>query len=179
MSFKERSHARILALQALCLFDALGDSFADQLDAFLADTANYADLHWHRRPGAQAVSFARELVTGAWQYRATSDQLLKEHVVGWSIERMQPVDRNILRLGLYELLECPDRPYQVVLNEAVELARRFGGAESPAFVNGVLDGVRRGCAAQAAGAGQAGAADSAPVPPPDHSAETGASTEER
>jgi len=155
MSFRQRSHARILALQALCLFDALGDSFAEQLEAFLADTANYADLDWRHRPGADTLSFARELATGAWQHRAASDRLLKQYVTGWSIGRMQPVDRNILRLGLYELLQCPDRPHQVVINEAVELARRFGGAESPAFVNGVLDGVRRESAAQAGSPGHA------------------------
>lgn len=165
MSFRQRSHARILALQALCLFDALGDLFAEQLDAFLADPANYADLDWRHRPGADTLSFARELATGAWQQRAASDQLLKQHVTGWSIERMQPVDRNILRLGLYELLQCPDRPHPVVINEAVELARRFGGAESPAFVNGVLDGVRRECAARAES--------------PDQTTEAGLSSEER
>jgi N utilization substance protein B len=147
MPFKERSQARILALQALCVFDAVGDSFADELDGFLADPANYADLRWRHGPGPETIIFARALATGAWQHRAASDQLLKEHVPGWSVGRMQPVDRNILRLGLYELLHCPDRPHQVVLNEAIELARRFGGAESPAFVNGVLDGVRRGSAA--------------------------------
>lgn len=138
----------MLALQALCLYDALGDSFTEQLDTFLADPANRADLHWRHPLGPQAVSFARELAAGTWQQRAASDQLLTQHVVGWSLDRMQPVDRNILRLGLYELLHCPDRPYEVVINEAIELARRFGGAESPAFVNGVLDGLRREHAAR-------------------------------
>ena len=56
---------------------------------------------------------------------------------------MTPVDRNVLRLGLYELLEHPETPPQVVINEAIELARRFGDADSPAFVNGVLDAIRR------------------------------------
>ena len=150
MSFKDRSHARILALQALCLYDALGDTFDGQLDAFLSDGANHADLHWRRAPAPTTVSFARELAQGAWAQRAASDELLRQHVTGWSVPRMQPVDRSILRLGLFELLCCPDRPYQVVLNEAVELARRFGSAESPAFVNGALDGIRRKLAAAAA-----------------------------
>jgi len=153
MPYKDRTHARTLALQALCLYDALGDAFADQLDAFLEDAANHADLHWRHAPPPTTISFARELARGAWQHRTASDELLRVHVTGWSVPRMQPVDRNILRLGLYELLECPDRPHQVVINEAIELAHRFGGAESPAFVNGVLDGVRRKIAAPAAEAG--------------------------
>jgi len=153
MSFRQRSHARVLALQALCLFDALGDDFADHLGHFLADPDNYADLEWRRSPAPDVISFAREMALGAWQHRAASDQLLAQYVAGWSVRRMQPVDRSILRLGLYELRQCPDRPYQVVINEAIELARRFGGAESPAFVNGVLDGVRKELAAHAAEAG--------------------------
>jgi N utilization substance protein B len=153
MSLRQRSHARVLALQALCLFDALGDAFADQLERFLADPDNYSDLDWRKPPMPDLIIFARSLALGAWQERAASDALLARHVVGWSVQRMQPVDRNILRLGLYELLKCPDRPHQVVLNEAVELARRFGGAESPAFVNGVLDGLRKELAARATEAG--------------------------
>ena len=150
MPLKERSQARVLALQALCLFDALGEAFAGELDAFLRDTLNHADLGWRRRPRERTTAFARDLANGAWQHRARCDELLRRHVPDWSIERMQPVDRNILRLGLYELLECPDTPYQVVINEAVELARQFGGTESPGFVNGVLDGVRRALASQVA-----------------------------
>ncbi len=153
MSFRQRSHARVLALQALCLFDALGDAFGSQFERFLVDPDNYADLKWRHPPSPDLIAFARELALGAWREQAASDQLLAQHVAGWSVQRMQPVDRNILRLGLYELLKCPDRPHQVVINEAIELARRFGGAESPAFVNGVLDGLRKELAEHAAQAG--------------------------
>jgi len=143
MPVRERSQARVLALQALCLFDALGDSFAEQLDTFLADAVNQTDLGWTPPAGPKLLAFAKRLTLDAWQHRRRADELLRTHVVGWSVERMQPVDRSILRLGLYELLECPDTPPAVAINEAVELARRFGGQESPGFVNGVLDGLRR------------------------------------
>ncbi len=143
MAIDKRSRARTLALQALCLLDSLGESFLDNLDTFLGDRANYVDLGWKRPLKPDVLALARSMALGAWQQRERSDALLRQNVAGWSIERMQPVDRNILRLGLYELLECPGTPYQVVLNEAIELARNFGGAESPAFVNGVLDGLRR------------------------------------
>lgn len=143
MPLRRRSQARVLALQALCTFDALGDTFHEDLEAFLKDPATYLDLGWDLPPEGEVLRFARELATGAYQLRRRLDELLTQHVPDWSVPRMQPVDRNILRLGLYELQECPDTPFQVVINEAIELARRFGGNESPAFVNGVLDGVRR------------------------------------
>ena len=143
MPLKERSRARILALQALCAFDTLGESFADDLDDFLRDPASHADLGWKHAPKPELLDFARTLALGAWQGRDRYDDLLGKHVARWSLKRMQPVDRNLLRLGLFELLEQPETPYRVVLNEAVELARQFGGAESPGFVNGVLDGLRR------------------------------------
>ncbi len=143
MPLDQRSQARVLALQALCLVDSLGDEFLAELDRFLRDPVNFHDLGWPRAPRDRVFTVAGELARGAWRERARSEQLLAEHVPGWSVERMQPVDRNILRLGLYELLEQPQTPHAVLINEAVELARQFGGAESAGFVNGVLDGVRK------------------------------------
>jgi len=143
MALGKRSQARLLAAQALCLFDALGDGFAEQLDDFLQDPEVHADLGLKRRPGPQTIQFARQLAVGAWQMRARSDELLAQAAPDWSISRMPPVDRNILRLGLYELLEMPETPPEVAINEAVELARLLGGTESPAFVNAVLDAIRR------------------------------------
>jgi N utilization substance protein B len=139
----QRSQARALALQAICLFDSLGEGFNEQLEQFLQDSQAYADLGFTRSPGAQNLSFARDLARGAWQARDRYDRLLTQAAADWSISRMPPVDRNILRLGLHELLEQPDTPPQVAINEAVELARRFGSEDSPAFVNALLDGIRK------------------------------------
>lgn len=143
VAITKRSQSRILALQALCVWERLGDEFAVGLERFLRDTVNHADLGWHERVEDEVIRFAKTLARGAWERRATYDALLKQHVADWSVERMQPVDRNILRLGLFELLEQPRTPHAVVLNEAVELAQIFGGAESSAFVNGVLDSLRK------------------------------------
>ena len=107
MPLMKRSRARILAVQALCAFDAQGEAFASALDGFLHDRANYADLGWKRQPEPALLDFARELATGTWQQRDRYDELLRQNAGGWPLERMQPVDRNILRLGLHELLECP------------------------------------------------------------------------
>jgi len=143
MAVDDRSQARALALQALCLFEALGERFELELDSFLRDPLNYADLGWQRQPHVRTITMARELAAGAWRRREQADRLLTDNVPQWSVHRMQPVDRNILRLGLYELLEHPDRPHQVVIDEAIELAKHFGGADSGGFVNGVLDAVRK------------------------------------
>jgi N utilization substance protein B len=134
----------MLALQALCLFDAIGDEFADGLDEFLSDPLVHEDLGFEAPPAADVQDFARRLALSTWRHRQRYDDLLGRQAAHWTLRRMPPVDRNILRLGLHELHErAADRPPQVVINEAVELAGRFAGADSPAFVNGVLDGIRR------------------------------------
>ena len=86
-----------------------------------------------------AQTFARELVAAAVARGAELDELITSASKNWRIDRMSRVDRNILRLGACELLAFRDVPTKVVINEAVELAKRFGTAESSAFVNGVLD----------------------------------------
>lgn len=87
-------------------------------------------------------SFMEELVRGVSTRREEVDKLLQQASANWRIERMPAVDRNILRLAVFEMLDGK-LPPPVVIDEALELARRFSGDESVAFVNGVLDGVRR------------------------------------
>jgi N utilization substance protein B len=87
-----------------------------------------------------ARAFAKELVHGISQHRSELDALLAEHATNWRISRMAAVDRNILRIGIYELTRT-ETPARVVLDEAIELARRFGDDPSPSFVNGVLDAI--------------------------------------
>ncbi len=133
----------MLALQAACLYDVLGATFDELIDEFLRDTVNQHDLGIKRPLPPEVLSFARQLARAAWQGQGVYDKLLSAAVTGWSVQRMAPIDRNILRIGLHELLDCPETPHQVVINEAIELARRFGDVDSPGFVNGVLDGIRR------------------------------------
>lgn len=136
----------MLALQALCAFEAVGEPFDKQLNEFLSDEQTLADLDIELPAPPGLLEFARTLAQGTWTRRHVLDEKLSQTAAHWSISRMTPVDRNILRMGLHELLAHPDTPPQVVINEAIELARRFGDADSPAFVNGVLDAVRRACA---------------------------------
>jgi N utilization substance protein B len=88
---------------------------------------------------ADLEQFARCLYDGTLTHRGAIDQKLAAVAENWSVERMAAVDRNILRLGAFELLHQPETPLRVVIDEAVELAKRYGSAESPAFVNGLLD----------------------------------------
>lgn len=132
----------MLALQALCVFEAVGEGFQRELGAFLCDGEVLHDLGLE--PVASEVrEFAAELARGAWSRRSDLDARIQAQATRWSVARMTPVDRNILRLGLYELMQERATAPEVVLNEAVELAKTFGSAESPAFVNGVLDAIRR------------------------------------
>jgi transcription antitermination factor NusB len=87
---------------------------------------------------ASAVDFARKLVEGVRARRAELDSLIQQAAENWSLERMAATDRNVLRLGAYELLHT-DTPPRVAIDEAVELAKRFGTAQSGPFVNGILD----------------------------------------
>ena len=90
--------------------------------------------------------FARGLFEGTVAEVEQIDRLLRRHAEHWKLERMAAVDRNVLRLALYELMHYPETPAAVIINEALELARRFSTAESVEFVNGVLDAVRKALA---------------------------------
>ncbi len=82
--------------------------------------------------------YVATLVEGVSAHRARIDELLSTYSAGWALDRMPAVDRNVLRIGVYELLWCPDVPDAVVIDEAVNLVRGLSTDESPAFVNGVL-----------------------------------------
>lgn len=91
------------------------------------------------RAAAQVRAFAEELVAGVTVNREAIDKRIEGTSKNWSIARMGKVDLNILRLAVYELLYRDDIPKSVTINEAIEVAKRFGTEESPAFVNGILD----------------------------------------
>ena len=86
-----------------------------------------------------ARAFASELVTGVRARRERIDALIGDAAEHWRLERLSQIDRNILRIGAYELLCRPDVPVTVAIDEAIEIAKRFGSEDSPTFVNGVLD----------------------------------------
>jgi N utilization substance protein B len=89
------------------------------------------------------VNFAQQLVTGAVEHIEHIDELIRRHAEHWRLDRMATVDRNLLRLAVQEFLYEKDTPKTVVINEAIEIARRFSTQESPQFINGVLDSIKK------------------------------------
>lgn len=89
-----------------------------------------------------ARPYALELLRGTFQHLDRIDTLIRESASNWRIERIALTDRNLLRIAVYEMLFSEDAPDQVVINEAVEIAKRYGTEDSPPFVNGILDAVR-------------------------------------
>ncbi len=90
-----------------------------------------------------ATAFTRELVQGTEHWCDEVDSLIERHAVGWTLDRIAPLERNILRVALFELLHRPDVPAEVAIDEAVEAAKELCGAEAPGFVNGILGTVVR------------------------------------
>ena len=132
-----RRESRELALQALYQIDLLGGVEVD---------AKSLALFWeHFEPGGEAevLTFARELVEGVRAHGERIDALIAATAEHWRLPRLSRVDLSLLRLATYELLERPEIPASVTINEAVEIARRFGSEESAGFVNGVLDHIAR------------------------------------
>ena len=128
-----RRTSRELALRALYQIDVAGVSPEDALEG-VSDRQRYAD---------ETLSFAADLVVGATGREARIDAVIRKYARGWSLDRMAHIDRNILRLSMYELLYLPDIPPSVSVDEAVELAKRYSTAESGSFVNGILGNVIR------------------------------------
>jgi len=89
----------------------------------------------------EAFEYAQALVRGTVEGQEKIDELIRSQADNWRLERMPPVDRNILRLAVYEMLHEQETPKLVVLDEAIELAKKFGSEQSGRFVNGLLDGL--------------------------------------
>ena len=124
-----RRRAREIALQVLY-----------QLDISQGDPGEVLDLYWENfRPSPKAREFCQKLIEGVRRSQGQIDPFIEENSENWSLKRMAMVDRNILRLATFELLYCPEIPFKATLNEAIELAKKFGSDDSGAFINGILD----------------------------------------
>ncbi len=127
--FANRTLARTIVFQLLFLEDVNPDNPEEWVREYLAEK-----LPDH----AEVLRFARQLINGVREKGPELDEKIEQQSKNWSLSRMSVTDRNILRLSLYEMLYIKT-PKPVVINEAIELAKKFGSAESPAFVNGILD----------------------------------------
>ncbi len=106
-------------------------------------TSYQRDVTGQAKPEEELTPFARELVEGVEEHRSELDQLISDNAVGWSIDRIAPLERAILRVALLEMLHRPDIPDEVAIDEAVETAKMYCGADAPTFVNGILGGVMK------------------------------------
>src|SRR5919199_3178130 len=131
---RSRRLARTLAFQTLYEADVSRHRPGEVLQRLLAEA----------QPDPTTAEFARELVAGVLRNRAHVDEVLQEIASAWPLAQMSPIDRNILRIGIYECLYTSQQvPVRVAINEAVELAKRFGSDSTPRFVNGVLGQLAR------------------------------------
>jgi N utilization substance protein B len=128
-----RSRAREVALQLLFQQDVNAKPVRrSAIEKFAQDRLREPEL----------VAFALSLFDGVLAHRAAIDECIVKTAENWRLNRINPSDRNVLRLAIYELCHNPNpEPKSAVLNEAIELARRFGSEDSPSFVNGILDNV--------------------------------------
>ncbi len=126
---RERRRARSLALQALYEIDCVGHASEEVIARHLAENPGL---------GPEAAAFLRDLVLGTLLYAPQFDRWIAECAPEWPVDQLAVVDRNIIRLALWEFAVSGETPVKVAINEAVELAKRFGSDSAPRFVNGVL-----------------------------------------
>ena len=127
----KRTRARELAMQGLYQLDVQGPDLLEVIDEFFIENDNDAVVR----------KLASEWTKGAWQNLPECDKLIVASAIKWQLSRLSTVDKSILRLAVYQLKFCTDIPPKVVINESIELAKKFSTDKSPAFINGVLDAV--------------------------------------
>ena len=131
---RRRTKARELAVQFLYQLDLRGEEVLGDLDGFLELESDDEAVR----------TFARRLALGSRDHQQDTDSCLKAVARNWDLGRMAALDRNVLRMAVFELLFCPDIPPKVTINEAIEIGKKFSTANSGAFINGILDRVRLG-----------------------------------
>lgn len=130
---RKRTKSRELALQFLYQADITKESSDAALEFFWQEQKDSGDIK----------EFASKLIKGIIANLASIDKLISKYAKNWQLKRMAVVDRNVLRLGCFELLYLDDIPAKVSINEAIELAKKYGDLESGKFVNGILDKIHK------------------------------------
>jgi N utilization substance protein B len=127
-----RRKSRELAMQALFYMDMSQNDSKEKLEHFCENFT----------PSKKALPFFLKLVNGVMNARPEIDAVIERFSSNWKLNRMAGVDRNIMRIAVYELICCHDIPYKVSINEAIDIGKKFGTEESGAFINGILDSIR-------------------------------------
>ncbi len=134
-----RTRGREYALQVLYEVDTSGKDADAALDAYWTEFETTGRPAGSPEPDPQIKIFTKQLVQGVVKNLGEIDALIERCSTNWRLDRMPRVDRNVLRLAVYELVHSADVPTKVVINEAIELGKRYGSEESGAFINGILD----------------------------------------
>ena len=137
----DRRKSREFAVQILYEIEMKGSDPKSVLDLYKKGQAK--ELREFEGMSDDAQKFGMELLDGTYRNRKEIDELIERHSLHWKLARMAVVDRNILRLAVYELLYLHDVPTNAILNEAIEIAKKFGTEDSSAFINGILDKVAK------------------------------------
>ncbi len=128
---RNRHEARELALKALFAFDIGKSDPEDMLERLSAEEG----------PRDAVLKYSKQLIEGVASNKAAIDSLIDSNAIEWKLNRMAAVDRNIMRVALYEILFAPDVPQAVAVNEAIEIAKVYGANDSPRFINGILGNI--------------------------------------
>jgi len=134
-----RRRSREVALQMLFQLEVAGMTPQEAIGLYYDILASDEDREFNVPESARP--FAEQIVEGVYLHKPEIDQLIISASANWRLERMSLVDRNVLRIALYEMLYCSDIPPKVSINEAVDLGKAFGSADSGAFINGILDNI--------------------------------------
>jgi transcription antitermination protein NusB len=127
-----RRRARELAMQALYFFDMSQDEPHEIIDLYCQ----------YFMPPKYAEPFFQKIVDGVTTHKVRIDTIIERFSNNWKVSRMSCVDRNIMRIAVYEMLFCSDIPLKVSINEAIDVGKKFGTDESGSFINGILDSIR-------------------------------------
>ncbi|MCF8055396.1 MAG: transcription antitermination factor NusB [Desulfocapsa sp.] len=141
MTVRRRSREAVLQFLFQDDFKGFESGSEQDLDQRFADFCSLYEIQKKARP------YAATLLQGVYNKRAEVDAIISEHASNWRLERIDVTDRNILRIAVYEMIHQQDVPPEAAINEAVEIAKRFCTEDSPAFVNGILDAVKKSVAA--------------------------------
>ncbi len=126
------THAREAVIQILYAMEQGNEKAKEQFDELLKE----------KKIKNQKADFARKLLSGILEHISEIDKIIKEHLIDWDFERLDKIDKQILRLGIYEI-KYTNTPYQIVINEAIKIAKNFSEDKATSFINGILDKVAK------------------------------------
>ena len=126
------THAREAVVQTLYALDQGNDQAIEQFDELLKE----------KKIRNKKAEFAKELLKGVLKHKDEIDKIIKEHLIDWNFDRLDKIDKQILRLGVYEL-KYTDTPFQIIIDEAVKIAKNFSEDKAKSFINGILDRVAK------------------------------------